>query len=459
MFCRLSSIRFGGRLPPCLCVLFLLLSGCDVLLSGDPGENLVALVSGAGGSGGSIDENDLGGDFENAQDVSLPDFGGLTVHGDLTSGTDVDIYRVGPARAGEVFVFEVSNTSADTRAALFDAAYSVIVANDDRNYYAGQRDPRVQTTLRQNHETLYIAVAGKSSTLNLFAPSGGGTAYDLTITRAGGLATPGPKSQKVWIELGGGSGVRIAGEPLQDVAPFDPAAIDPRFAYDREVILEQMLAMLRMDYADYNVDIRSSDRDIRWSEPHSVVYVGGFSSAYLGLADNVDWFNGELVQEAIVYSETLRLFNNLQPSWDQVATALANVTAHELGHLLGLDHTLNQLSVMSEAASAQAVLQLDADLIPAPLNTRVFPIGMQDAPLKLALGVGLSDPFLSLDAFLAAKRVERQRRADEAALTAPEPLHSLLPADAETSEQNDKLHQTQSLKALGLRMCSHAHGG
>jgi len=457
MSCRLSSFRFGGRLPPCLCAALLCLFGCDALPdwlagSGDPGENIVALLSGATGSFGNVDESDSGGGFENAQPVNLPEYGKLSVHGALTGGGDIDIYRFGPTRAGEVLVVEVNNTSADTRAAVFDEHYGIVVANDDRNYYAGQRDPRIQNTLRSDHDVIYVAVAGKGNSIGLFGNPVGGTDYDMIVTRAAGLSKPQPRPQPVWVELGGGQGVRIAGEPPQDVPPFNVEAISPRYAGDREKILDLMYEELTADYVEYNVEFRRSDRDAPYTEPYSILYVGGFNSNYLGLADNVDWYNGEAVQEAIVYSETLRLFDSLFASPEQIARALGNVAAHELGHLLGLDHTLDSTSVMSEAASAQSIMQLDAGLIAAQLNARVFPIGMQDAPFKLALGVGLRDPFASLDEFLALKAAERDRRADEAATYSL----NVESTEALTGEgaAGGNISGDLTLKSLGLRMCS-----
>lgn len=424
-------------------LLVLAMSGCDAAavlssVGGTAADETLAVLAASVGAPEVVSGAEAGSSFDDAQAVALPPRSKLTINGQLNDIRDVRVFAFGPLQPGDVILAEVSAAPANLRAALFDDELSLVMANDDRNYYGGERDPRIQLTLRRGSEQAYLAITGSS----VRGVSGLGAAtvvpFQLTLTRGVSPAAPGPVPQTVWMEFGGGSGVRIAAEPLQDVPPFDPAAILPDLANEREYIIDRVVELMRADYEPFNVTLLRSDRDERPAGDHSTLYFGGYSGYYLGLADNVDYYNADPRQEAIVYTETLSLFAALRPSADRVAQAIANVGAHELGHLLGLEHAADPKCVMSEAASAQQVLNFDAVFNRSPLNPVVFSFGQQDCNLKLAVGVGPRDPAMGLDEFIAQMKqrgAARSRAADE-----PEPdVGPDIPLDA-----------------LGLRACDHA---
>lgn len=421
-----------------LITLILFLAGCDstslfLATSGSsPSDSLVVLAAGAT-SGNVVDKTDAGNNFYLAQRLAIPDFGKVDIHGALANAFDVNFFSFGPVAAGDLIVADVHAASANTCLALFDDERMLVAVNDDRNYYAGQRDPFLQLVARRECAEMFVAIA-VSPLANKFAGPQANMPYSISLTRAAGQPVPGPNPQVVWIELGGGRGVRIAGEAPQDVPAFDVGRIAERHRPAQDHILELALAKVAADYADFNVTILRSDRDTRPGEPYSILYFGGYSSVYLGLADSVDYYNAQTQQEAIIYTETLQLFEALRPSDDQVAQAIANVAAHELGHLLGLDHTNDPRDLMSTAVSAQQVIGMDETFMAASLSPGVFPIGEQNSRAKLAMGAGLRDVGRSLDEFL---RDAAARRA--------------IPDIGPMPDEADEL----PLESLGLHLCSH----
>jgi hypothetical protein len=117
--------------------------------------------------------------------------------------------------------------------------------------------------------------------------------------------------------------------------------------------------------------------------------MGSYDAALLGVADNVDAYNSRLEQSAIVFVDTFEVFGVLNPSVDEMADALANVTSHEIGHLLGLQHTRDPLGIMDITASLRQMLAPQTFRASA-LHPETFRVGFQNGPRSLLEAVGAS---------------------------------------------------------------------
>jgi hypothetical protein len=194
----------------------------------------------------------------------------------------------------------------------------------------------------------------------------------------------------VWLDFEGGDYVRIGLEPVELMRPFSAESISDRLAGQTDYIIDLVLAHMRQDYAGLNVTLVDSRHSTEPTDVHSSLFFGNYSAAYLGLADNVDTGNAALQQEAIIYSEDLALWESLRPSAEEVALALANIASHELGHLLGLEHSAEAGCVMATAGSARQVLEVDSAFQRSRLQSDVFPVGYQNSPVLLTQNVGVS---------------------------------------------------------------------
>jgi len=119
------------------------------------------------------------------------------------------------------------------------------------------------------------------------------------------------------------------------------------------------------------------------------VYMGGFSSTMFGIADNVDLYNADFCDDAIIFSESFKpqIFS-ADPSLMGLAEAIGNVTAHEAGHLLGLSHVDDDTAIMDDRSAADAFLA-DQEFKNAPLSRDIMELGTQDAVMLLTDIVGL----------------------------------------------------------------------
>lgn len=385
--------RSGLRLV-CFTVLTLVI-GCDAMpFGGDPNSarTRAELASGVMPPVTSPVFEDAidNGIFESAQPATLPDSGSIVVEGFIDGNSDIDVYALGPALRGDRITVEVTGYDGlNTVAGLFDGYTDLIDANDDRSYYGGLRDPYVSRVVREDTANLFVGVA-VSSRANFSSNAGGSSSgsYSVKITRATGAGVAGPNPQLVYMDFEGGDIVQIGLETPTTMRPFSAESMSGRLAGRTEDIINVILVNMAQDFASYNVTLLNSRQHARPNSAHTRLYFGNFNSQFLGLADNVDTGNSSLEQEAIIYSEDMGMFESLQPSAEEVGIALANVGSHELGHLLGLEHTANSSDLMATAATARQILENDLTFTWSRLQPDVFPIGNQHNPSLLLLNVG-----------------------------------------------------------------------
>lgn len=378
-----------------LCWFLLLASGCGTApVPGDlsSAEARTELVSGdlAPVRSPVAEEAIENSDFAAAQPATLPASGEIIIEGTIDSGNDIDLYALGPALRGDRITIEVNGYDGlNTVAALFDGYGDLIDANDDRSFYGGLLDPYVSRVVREDVGNLFLGIAVTRATH--FASSDGRFdfgSYTVKVKRKPSQAVTGPEHQLVYLNFEGGDTVQIGLEPSTTMLPFSAESISSRLTDKTEDIINMLIDHMKQDYASYNVTLLDSRHHGRPDEPHTKLFFGNFNSAYLGLADNVDTGNRFLEQEAIIYAEDMSMFESLVPSAEEVAMALANIGSHELGHLLGLEHTAVPADLMSTAATARQILENDASFLRSRLHDGVFPAGFQNNPVLLLRNVG-----------------------------------------------------------------------
>lgn len=337
-----------------------------------------------------IEADDDNNSFATAQFATLPTEGEILVEGAIHGAGDIDFFALGPALLGDRMTVEVvGENGLNTVAALFDADMNLIDANDDRSFYAGMLDPFMSLSLRGDTENLYLGIAVSNG--RYFASSEGrydSGRYTIRLRRVPSQFLPPARNQLVYLNFSGGAEVRIASQPVEVMRPFSAEAISGRFSGQSESLARLVVEHMRRDLADFDVTLVSSLDEPAPTDAHTRLFFGNFSADFLGLADNVDVGNLVPDQKAIIFTETLAQWEILQPSMGQIAQAIANVASHELGHLLGLDHTGEAGDVMAVARSAGQMLDNDAIYRRAPLESGVFAMGWQDSYATLMRNVG-----------------------------------------------------------------------
>ena len=366
-------------LPVCTGLALLCMPGCGSN-AGMPGWRGLDLLDSSPVADEEYQEATDNDAFEAAEYLELTERR-VTIHGEITDAGDTDVFDLGPLNAGDRVLVELNAVGQLNGAvALFDAEGTCLLVNDHRNVYLGQAEPFIDVVLQTASDHCYLAV-----TTTPYYESPG--RYELYAMGQWDQPMPETHPDVVLLDFEGANRVSVGSRTSLNVPPFDAGDIDASFAGKTDAIIADLVAKVRADYEGFNVTVLSTSEGDRYDDSMTHVYFGTYDPGLLGLSAGVDEFNTLGPQEAIIFTDTFAAFMVLDPGAEEISQALANVTSHEIGHLLGLVHTENDASIMDISASLNDLL-LDQHFIRAPLHPEVFPIGAQDATQALLAGVG-----------------------------------------------------------------------
>jgi len=307
--------------------------------------------------------------------------GQVQIIGSLAAGVgvkDIDLFDLGPVLAGQRLQAELTSSGgSDVQIGLLDAQGRILAYIDPTSPTAGPG--HVDIVLHESSERLYVMIACRSSSIST-------RDYTAHISLQPD-ALPSPRPQIVVLAFSGAGSVRIGSRAPVDVPPFDIASVNPAFAGRTEEAIERLMDMVREDYEGLGVEFYRDSDPAAPAEGVTTIYFGTSDTRLLGLADNIDPYNSNPTQSAIIYTDTFSLFNQLNPGFEATIQVLANVASHEAGHLLGLRHTADPEDLMDVTATARQMLA-DQWFKTSPLHASVLPAGVQDAPAMLAWSVG-----------------------------------------------------------------------
>jgi len=309
-----------------------------------------------------------------ARPIKLSSTGHALILGSIRTSKDVDVFDVGAVEAGDRIVVHLkatSGSSLDPLVGLFNADVELIDYNDDVDYIGGDYDSRVDHVVRHATNHLYIGVTDSG-----FGASSGGYSLDIQVT--GGGSVPATRSQVVILDFDGAV-VPIPGDRTYTITAFNAGSVDPRLNGKEAEVEQGILNVMNERYAAYNIDFfLEGDPNIPSDVAYSSLVFGGRNPSIFGIAQAVDHYNQNPSDRAIVFTDQWTNPFSYTPTVNAIVESLGNVGAHELGHLLGLEHTADVTELMDSTGTPDTIL-VPQDVKTAPLYEQVFPFGWQDA--------------------------------------------------------------------------------
>jgi len=327
--------------------------------------------------------DDAGNDtFKTATKIDLGPDDEIEFDASIDTPADADIFDLGELAPGDRLYVDVQTTGGDLDplAAVFDERQYLLAFNDDRLPDASDLNPLIDVIAHGPRGSYFLGVAAYPG-----SSSSGSYRVLVRVTRGVGLLDPEP--QIVYLDWRGGQNIRLENVGTFDIDPFDAA--DLGFPGRTAELKDLIQAEIADRYDGYNLILLNSDDDPVPRERHSTVYFGGRAPSVFAIAEQVDTFNADPGDNAIVFTDGFQDAFMQTPTLAQLATAIGNTAAHEIGHLLGLVHTADCRDLM-DTTCPNDVLLVDQAFRLAPLDDSVFPIGLQNAAELIEWTIGLA---------------------------------------------------------------------
>lgn len=318
---------------------------------------------------------------------------------DVLAPDDVDLYSLGvlPANTEVTVSLEtiLIGSPLSPKMAVFnstgDLVGNIMFGDDPGAPDIGTVVPAITLTgtiQTPADDTYYVAVAGLGRGSNYLSYDMG--RYRLTVTKQAVAAPVYPK-QVVYLNFTGGVADYLAtqfGDTVETYQEPLSAEVFGFEAVETQTLLNSIFDTVETVYAGFtNIEFTAVKP---LTGPYTTVFVGGSRGVIpglLGIAQWIDPFNRHLTDDCVAFAGEFAIYYSAAGGYsvDDMGKGLGYLAAHELGHILGLNHveitTDNWLMGYGDDMTTQ-VLTTHAPLMRTP--SYEFLIGYQNSVGSLA---------------------------------------------------------------------------
>lgn len=332
------------------------------------------------GDGGPVDTGDNG-SLNSATALNLRAANDqLVFRGSIDGSADIDVFDLGTLATGDRLFVDVQRTGGnlDPTAAIFDSREHLIIFNDDREPDGSNLNPRIDIVIPGDTGKYFLAIIaypGRVSTGE----------YEVSVRVQRGAGSSAPQQQTLFLDWRGGE-VTIPNVGAYTLSPFSAADVGLS-ANETAAFKDRVQQLVQSSYDDYDLQVLNSDDDAKPAGAHSTMYFGGSDADAFAISEQIDGLNADPSDDAIIFTSSYKTaFSGA--SFEELAQAVANTVAHEMGHLLGLIHTRDCNGLMDTTCYNERLFAPQA-FKTSRVDESVFPFGWQDAQEILTWVLGL----------------------------------------------------------------------